>query len=282
MSGSSTPERDSGLLAVGQQCSHSSCMLVDFLPIKCQHCSHAFCSEHFLPKTHKCDKFDAYQHDRVAPPCPFCRIPIAIPPGQDPNIRMEVHFNTECSVITGKARKSSRPTCARAKCGKVLYAPIRCDKCKQQFCPQHRFPTSHSCTSGASTASAAPSAKSQLSASSAAAMSAIQRAMASTNIPTPANATTRGTTSQTRSILQPPVMGQSSSSTSTRSSSSTRSNPFSATDRSSAAPASSPVPAHEINEPSRTCSQSANATTSITANLSKLRSYVPPPLFGSA
>lgn len=127
MSGTSTPERDAGLLAIGTQCAAPTCMLVDFLPIKCQHCSHAFCSEHFLPEAHKCDKFDAHLHNRVAPPCPFCSTPIAIPPGQDPNIKMEAHFNTECVVLTGQGRKSAHPTCARAKCGKVLYAPIRCD-----------------------------------------------------------------------------------------------------------------------------------------------------------
>lgn len=127
MSGSSTPERDAGLLAIGKQCSAQTCMLIDFLPIKCQHCSHAFCYDHFLPEAHQCDKFDAHQHNRVAPPCPFCNTPIAIPPGQDPNIKMEAHFDTECIVLTGQARKRAHPTCARAKCGKVLYAPIRCD-----------------------------------------------------------------------------------------------------------------------------------------------------------
>ncbi|TFY68730.1 hypothetical protein EVJ58_g822 [Rhodofomes roseus] len=131
MSGTSTPERETGLLGIGQQCSAPSCMLVDFLPYKCQHCSHPFCGEHFHPEAHKCDKFDASKHNRVAPPCPFCNTPVAIPLGQDPNIRMEAHINSECSVMTGKTRKSSHPTCARAKCGKVLYAPIRCDVSSQ-------------------------------------------------------------------------------------------------------------------------------------------------------
>lgn len=58
---------------------------------------------------------------------PLCNIPVAIPPGQDPNIRMERHFNTECSVMTGRRAKSGTPTCARGKCGKVLFSPIRCD-----------------------------------------------------------------------------------------------------------------------------------------------------------
>ncbi|KAH9841641.1 uncharacterized protein C8Q71DRAFT_738022 [Rhodofomes roseus] len=235
MSGTSTPERETGLLGIGQQCSAPSCMLVDFLPYKCQHCSHPFCGEHFHPEAHKCDKFDASKHNRVAPPCPFCNTPVAIPPGQDPNIRMEEHITSECSVMTGKTRKSSHPTCARAKCGKVLYAPIRCDKCKQQFCPQHRFPTSHTCSASASAKSASSSASpfqsasSQASAAGAAAIAAIQHAMASTNISNSSTTTLRSTTTQTRRAPQPPVMGQSASSASTRSS--TRSNPFSQTDR---------------------------------------------------
>ena len=59
---------------------------------------------------------------------PFCNTPVAIPPGQDPNIRMERHIDSECTVATGKSGKSkSTPTCARAKCGKVLFSPIRCN-----------------------------------------------------------------------------------------------------------------------------------------------------------
>ena len=30
------------LLAVGEQCSHSTCLLVDFLPLKCTHCNAKF------------------------------------------------------------------------------------------------------------------------------------------------------------------------------------------------------------------------------------------------
>lgn len=59
---------------------------------------------------------------------PLCNTPVAIPPGEDPNIRMERHINAECSVMTGKSgRIRSQPVCARGKCGKVLYAPIACN-----------------------------------------------------------------------------------------------------------------------------------------------------------
>ncbi|KIK99848.1 hypothetical protein PAXRUDRAFT_822300 [Paxillus rubicundulus Ve08.2h10] len=141
-------DRDAQLLSVGRQCSESSCLLVDFLPFKCQHCSQSFCGEHFLVTAHRCPKYDESKYNRVAPSCPLCNSPVAIPQGEDPNIRVERHILTECSVMTGKSGRSrSQPVCARGKCGKVLYAPIGCNDCHKQYCPQHRFPKDHGCSS---------------------------------------------------------------------------------------------------------------------------------------
>ncbi|KAF9029845.1 hypothetical protein BDZ89DRAFT_950249 [Hymenopellis radicata] len=139
-------QRDEQLLSVGQQCSHPSCLLVDFLPFKCQHCAEAFCQEHFLAKDHSCPSYDETKHNRIAPHCPLCNEPVAIPPGQDPNIRMDTHLTKECTVMTGRAKQKSKPVCQSARCGKVLYSPIRCDKCHKQFCPSHRFPSDHRCS----------------------------------------------------------------------------------------------------------------------------------------
>lgn len=144
MASKNNAEQDTQLLSVGQQCSESSCLLVDFLPFKCQHCSKSFCGEHFLVAAHHCPQYDESKHNRIAPSCesldlplahlftyipgPLCNTPVAIPPGEDPNIRMERHISTECSVMTGKSgRTKSQPVCARGKCGKVLYAPIACN-----------------------------------------------------------------------------------------------------------------------------------------------------------
>ncbi|KAI0061412.1 hypothetical protein BV25DRAFT_1838930 [Artomyces pyxidatus] len=183
MSGSSTPlERDQQMLSIGKQCSDSTCGLVDFLPFKCQHCAQSYCAEHFRPTAHHCEQYDESKYNRVAPECPLCNEPVAIPPGEDPNVRMDRHFDTDCSVMTGKTRKAkSGPTCARGKCGKVLFAPIRCQKCNQQFCPEHRFPADHSCSSTASSSKPSTSkpsfanAKSQASAAGAQAMAAFKR-----------------------------------------------------------------------------------------------------------
>ncbi|OSD07268.1 hypothetical protein PYCCODRAFT_1358818 [Trametes coccinea BRFM310] len=223
-SGSITPERDQQLLEIGKQCSAPSCLVVDFLPFKCQHCAHAFCRDHFLPADHQCDKFDAAKLDRVAPSCPLCNTPVAIPPGQDPNVRMEQHITTQCTVMTGKSAKAkSAPTCARPKCGKVLFSPIRCDSCKQQYCPQHRFPKDHSCSSAQpSTTKPAPAANAwanvsqQTGAASAAAMAALKRAAASNNASTSSTSKSQGS--------RPPAQPSAKPSAS-------RPNPFSATER---------------------------------------------------
>ncbi|KAG6909125.1 hypothetical protein DXG01_001877 [Tephrocybe rancida] len=60
---------------------------------------------------------------------------------------MEEHFAKECSVMTGKSGKvKTMPVCARGNCKKVLFQPIRCDKCRSEFCVSHRFPADHNCT----------------------------------------------------------------------------------------------------------------------------------------
>ncbi|KAI0365727.1 hypothetical protein BV20DRAFT_972808 [Pilatotrama ljubarskyi] len=282
MSGSVTPERDNQLLDIGKQCSAPSCLVVDFLPFRCQHCAHPFCGEHFLPTAHQCDKYDAAKHDRVAPSCPLCNTPVAIPPGQDPNIRMELHINTQCSVMTGKSGKGkSAPTCARPKCGKVLFSPIRCNSCKQQYCPQHRFPKDHSCASVASSttkpspaSNAFANVSNQTSAASAAAVAAIKRAAASANTSSPASRSQAQAKPQTQSGAQ--AAGTSS-----------RPNPFSATGRhtillTTPSPTSTPVTTRDdshdtSNDPPERCSPKPTAS----SNTSTL-SFVPPPLFGMA
>ncbi|KAG5636192.1 hypothetical protein H0H81_008898 [Sphagnurus paluster] len=120
-----TSDDNSQLLAIGKQCSHPSCLLVDFLPFKCQHCTDSFCQEHFKVVAHKCSKYDENKHNRIAPDCPVCQTPVAVRPGQDPNDRMDEHLEKECSGMTGKSGKArTMPVCAKGNCKKVLFSPI--------------------------------------------------------------------------------------------------------------------------------------------------------------
>lgn len=123
----SSNEPEAHLLGLGTLCSYPHCSLLDFLPFKCPHCpgSPAFCAEHFHPH---CSTAHAHL-DRVAPNCPLCGDPVAIPPGEDPNVRMERHISRFCEVMNasgGQKGKGGSKICARGKCGKVLFAPIEC------------------------------------------------------------------------------------------------------------------------------------------------------------
>ncbi|KAH8114736.1 hypothetical protein DFH11DRAFT_1688819 [Phellopilus nigrolimitatus] len=186
-------ERDGGqdILDIGEQCSARTCGLVDFLPFKCDHCKERFCQEHYRPEYHECAKWDKNAEDRRAIECPFCSTLIAIPPGEDPNIRVGRHIDEECVVMTGKAvKKSSTPVCSRIRCEKRLWQPIECEKCHQQFCATHRHPTSHSCSSASAPSSvntnqgqlnSLANFQSQASAKSAAAMAAVKRSLAASS-----------------------------------------------------------------------------------------------------
>ncbi|KAF8574330.1 hypothetical protein K439DRAFT_1394438 [Ramaria rubella] len=236
---------NSHLLFIGQQCHATQCYMVDFLPFRCDHCKHAFCADHYKPTSHECEKYDAAKLDRIAPPCPLCNTPVAIPQDQDPNVRMEQHIERECNVTTGKrAKTGGMPVCARGKCGKLLFAPIKCNSCSRQFCASHRFPSSHSCSAAAASSSTpgskqAPSSRAsataasnagtnfvnQTSAASAAAMAAIKRNMATTNKPKPVPKSVAGASTAK------PNIGTPTSGTSRAETGSHKHNPFSKTDR---------------------------------------------------
>ncbi|KAI0695993.1 hypothetical protein BC835DRAFT_1344040 [Cytidiella melzeri] len=227
-----TSTSNAELLEIGHQCSLSTCNLVDFLPFKCQHCSQPYCGEHFLPKKHQCAVYDESKFDRVAPSCPLCSEPVSIPPGQDPNVRMERHISAECSVTTGKVKTSSVPHCAQPKCGKLLFAPIQCVSCRQQYCPSHRFPKDHTCPSlsvsnGKATASESRP-KQPSAAAGAAALAAFKRAVPSTKSSTP-------TTVNSEVIATAPAIPKKSTPVTTSPASPSHkhnaTNPFSKTDR---------------------------------------------------
>jgi hypothetical protein len=146
----------------------------------------------------------------------------------------------------------------------VLFAPIGCKNCKQQFCPQHRFPGDHNCASTATvTISKPPSQQkaelsTKASAAGSAALEAVRRKWAATpSAPSPSRVNLSGT------------------------------KPFSQTDRSP--PLVSPSTSHanvSITVPtSNPSSPTTNTTTSTTYNPTPaidFMSFVPRPIFASA
>ncbi|PPQ91686.1 hypothetical protein CVT25_012899 [Psilocybe cyanescens] len=136
-------ERDTHILDIGKQCSHSTCLLVDFLPFKCQHCKLSFCQEHFRVEDHKCPQYDDTKY--IVPSCPLCNQPVYIEQGRDPNISMDLHLEKNCSVVTGRVKARTVPVCARGNCQKPLIISMQCSSCKKKFCPTHRHPDDHRC-----------------------------------------------------------------------------------------------------------------------------------------
>lgn len=120
------------LLHAGTSCSHPACRTIDFLPFKCSHCTHSFCTEHWQPTQHDCPKYDPAQYDRIVPQCPFCSKPVNVTPGQDVNAAMERHIDNDCHVFVGKKKRG--PVCENKKCGKSLISPIICQVSIRSSC----------------------------------------------------------------------------------------------------------------------------------------------------
>lgn len=227
----STTDNSSQMLLIGTTCSDPHCQLVDFLPLKCQHCSLPFCSSHFLPSGHSCTKYDAAKYDRVSPNCPLCNEVVSVRPGENPNTRMEAHIASACSAVHGAnaQKKQTGPICAKAKCGKHLVVPIKCETCNQAFCPAHRFPTSHVCSPPANkSASSQPFGKPQDSKNKAASGSKLNSFLRPTNNSRPQ---TTQTTAAKPTVAQAKPAPSTKTQGASTSSSSSRPNPFSKNDR---------------------------------------------------
>ena len=151
-------------------------------------------------------------------------------------------------------KASSVPHCAKPKCGKVLFQPIPCNvsyslrlslsvymlmfwfqTCKQQFCPQHRFPKDHMCTQALPSNVSTTKKPNQTAASSAAALAALKRAANATSsaVSAKANQSVPVASSVKRPTPTQPstVATAKKPSTAPAPASSSRSNPFSKTDR---------------------------------------------------
>jgi len=174
----SSSERDTQLLSVGKQCSDPACLLIDFLPFKCQHCQLSFCQEHFKVDAHKCSKYDDRKFNRVAPNCKLVSLPIAWQrltvfrsvmqypccntsrtrpqrsDGHSPRERMLCGYwqsqgkdnPSLCSPYLQEGSVLSNPLHSRffSQMNELLFTPVQ--SCTQQFCPAHRFPGDHSCS----------------------------------------------------------------------------------------------------------------------------------------
>ncbi|KDN41965.1 hypothetical protein K437DRAFT_258048 [Tilletiaria anomala UBC 951] len=156
------------MLWIGERCHLEICHREDFLPFKCKDCHENFCVDHYKPDLHSCPSASSSRSsaDFYVPLCPLCHEP---PTGwkrdEDPNIAMERHLSARprsagaCKAlgIDGMLKDEQAPQmrakvekeCRFRKCRKIMVVPITCQKCRQSFCPSHRAPQQHECSTSA-------------------------------------------------------------------------------------------------------------------------------------
>jgi len=94
---------------IGEQCSVKECALLDFLPVKCAHCSQNFCKDHSFASNHQCT---------------------AVP-------------DVICDESSGHSNEKRYHTCSHDDCSERDVIELLCSKCEKHFCVSHRH---HGCS----------------------------------------------------------------------------------------------------------------------------------------
>ncbi|XP_014670417.1 PREDICTED: AN1-type zinc finger protein 2A-like [Priapulus caudatus] len=129
---------------LGQQCSVTTCKQLDFLPMTCDACKTVFCKDHFVYARHNCES--AYKKDVQVPVCPLCNIPVPVKRGEAPDIGVGEHIDRDCQSDPAKEkRKVYTNKCSVRGCKQKELVPVRCEKCRHNFCLRHRHETDHEC-----------------------------------------------------------------------------------------------------------------------------------------
>jgi len=126
--------------SIGAHCDLSECKQHDFLPFKCSSCGGTFCLDHRTFDAHGCKKGNI--KDAQAIFCPLCNQNVPVKPGEDPNHQLDEHIEKGCPPPS-KARVNG---CSVKGCKKKELMPIKCAKCRQNYCLRHRLEMDHNCT----------------------------------------------------------------------------------------------------------------------------------------
>ncbi|CAO3613168.1 unnamed protein product [Mucor fragilis] len=126
---------------LGKRCTAKSCNLYDFLPYTCVNCKKVFCQDHFKLQAHECPSLNDPSMDVRVPICPMCEKPVPVKRGDDPNIRMNQHIQSNCSDLEPK----NDNTCRKKGCTTKMLVPMHCPECGLSFCVKHRLEVDHQC-----------------------------------------------------------------------------------------------------------------------------------------
>jgi len=147
---------------MGQHCSEVSCKQLDYLPMKCDACSHLFCKDHLQYDDHCCTS--KYKKNIQVPVCPLCNSPVPVARGTVPDLAVSAHIEADCQTSTKQKVFTNR--CNKPKCKKKELVPVVCDSCRLNFCLTHRHPTDHDCKPENARKTAANAATSRISSTS--------------------------------------------------------------------------------------------------------------------
>jgi len=133
---------------LGKHCSDPACKQLDYLPLKCDACESIFCREHISYKNHDCPS--AYKKDVQVPVCPLCNTPVPGKRGEQPDIAVSAHIDSDCMSDPAKnRRKVFTNKCSAKNCRVKEVMPVLCGECKLNFCLKHRHPADHLCEGAA-------------------------------------------------------------------------------------------------------------------------------------
>lgn len=129
---------------LGKQCGNKECKQLDFLPMKCDACSQIFCNEHIHYNTHSCT--ESYKKDNQVPVCPLCNKLIPVKKEEMVDVVVGQHIDSDCQSDPAKERRKVYTNkCSKKGCKVKEMIPVRCEKCRLNYCLKHRFEDDHNC-----------------------------------------------------------------------------------------------------------------------------------------
>eukprot|EP00835_Amoeboradix_gromovi_P006067 NODE_652_length_5520_cov_0.241284.p4 type:complete len:148 gc:universal NODE_652_length_5520_cov_0.241284:1730-2173(+) len=121
-------------LSVGKRCVLEYCGKIDYLPFDCHYCRKIYCGDHF--KEHPCSHI---LRDNRCVKCMICSHPIAVPNGEDPNVRVNQHIQNNCKKVDSINDKI-------CQFGNHKVSIItNCKDCHLSLCLKHRHGSDHKC-----------------------------------------------------------------------------------------------------------------------------------------
>lgn len=129
---------------LGARCSLPTCATLDYLPLKCAHCTNLFCSSHHAHAAHTCPSAPAAVH---IPSCPICSRPVPASPGLTLDDAMSRHIDAGCA-----RRERRNALCGKPGCETRDITRNTCPSCAAVFCLTHRLEADHACAGGVAVA----------------------------------------------------------------------------------------------------------------------------------